>query len=124
MEATSRMVEATKVEPPAGFRELQGGIKCRCIRLWKDPKGGNYWCCNPKTNMDVVEPKAEQEQPVVELVPDQSATAEKLKSKFEHALHDVCEALDAIEAAGLHGQFQLAKGHCWQIQAMIVSKHL
>lgn len=122
-EAANRVGVATSVEPPAGFRKLPDDIRCRCIRLWKHPDS-SYWCCNPKTNMDVVEPKAEPDQPVVELVPDQSATAEKLKAKFEHALHDVCDALDAIEAAGLHGQFQLAKGHCWQIQAMIISKHL
>lgn len=30
--------------PPAGYRKLLEGTRCRCIRLWQDGVGG-FYCC-------------------------------------------------------------------------------
>lgn len=63
-----------------------------------------------------------EESKVVELItaPEQAAA---LKEKLEHALHDVCAVLDQIDAAGLHGSFQLGKGQYWNVASMVVAKH-
>lgn len=122
------ITRTAKVEPPSGYSRIDGGLICRCLRVFK-AQDGAYWCCNAKPipnreqAMNESDTQQTSDPKVVDLVtaPEQ---AEALKAKLEHALHDVCEVLDAIEAAGLHGSFNLAKGHVWQIQAMTIAKHL
>lgn len=29
---------------PSGYKKLPSGVRCRCIRLWRDPDG-SHWCC-------------------------------------------------------------------------------
>jgi len=35
--------------PPAGYRKLPDGTRCRCIRLWQDGVGGFYCCRSSAT---------------------------------------------------------------------------
>lgn len=129
------IVRTAKVEPPVGYSKIEGGLICRCLRVFKAADGA-YWCCNArpeishigKASADSGHPDAgfipvpDENSKVVELVtaPEQAAA---LKEKLEHALHDVCAVLDQIEAAGLHGSFNLGKGQYWNIAAMTVAKH-
>ena len=33
--------------PPEGYTPLPKGVRCRCLKLWREADG-SYWCCNPK----------------------------------------------------------------------------
>lgn len=31
--------------PPEGYKKLPLGVRCRCVRLWRDPDSADHWCC-------------------------------------------------------------------------------
>lgn len=31
--------------PPEGYKLLPKGVRCRCLRLWREADQ-TYWCCN------------------------------------------------------------------------------
>ena len=32
--------------PSDEYRKLPKGIRCKCLKLWREADG-SYWCCNP-----------------------------------------------------------------------------
>lgn len=33
--------------PPEQYRQLPKGVRCRCLKLWREADG-SYWCCNSR----------------------------------------------------------------------------
>lgn len=65
--------------PPAGYRKLPDGTRCRCIRLWQDGVGG-FYCCRSSATLAFAD-SLSQHCPNCEA---QAAEIEKLRANNLH----------------------------------------
>ena len=84
--------------PPAGYRKLPDGTRCRCIRLWQDGVGG-FYCCRSSATLAFAD-SLSQHCPNCEA---QAAEIEKLEANINSKAH-------FIEAIMGHMDLQFAAG--------------
>ncbi len=68
--------------PPAGYRKLPEGTRCRCIRLWQDGVGG-FYCCRSSATLAFAD-SLSQHCPNCEA---QAAEIERLGSVIDATAH-------------------------------------
>lgn len=47
--------------PPEHYKQLPKGVRCRCLKLWREADG-SYWCCNPQWLEEAEHERHQQEQ--------------------------------------------------------------
>lgn len=72
--------------PPAGYRKLPDGTRCRCIRLWQDGVGG-FYCCRSSATLAFAD-SLSQHCPNCEA---QAEEIEKLRMHLDVALETLAE---------------------------------
>lgn len=87
--------------PPAGYRKLPDGTRCRCIRLWQDGVGG-FYCCRSSATLAFGD-SLSQHCPNCE---EQAAEIEKLREALtkSEALQDLAYYNGAKQYAAISAQ--------------------